>query len=73
MDLEEQSNIGAVLPSIGFVREKVVLSMIPISPSSWWAGIKAGKYPKPVKLGPNTSAWRVEEIRELIKKLSENG
>ena len=35
-----------------------------------WAGVKAGKYPRSVKLGPRTTAWRVEEILALIKGLS---
>ena len=33
-----------------------------------WAGVKAGRYPKPVKLGPRITAWRVEDIRTLIEK-----
>lgn len=40
--------------------------VVPVSKSSWWAGIKSGKYPQPVKLGPRTTAWRVSEIRDLI-------
>nr|WP_244470515.1 AlpA family phage regulatory protein [Microvirga vignae] len=38
---------------------------IPVSKSTWWAG-KDGRYPKPVKLGPRITAWRVEDIRALI-------
>ncbi|MBM6580990.1 AlpA family phage regulatory protein [Microvirga sp. BT689] len=37
-----------------------------MSRSTWWAGIKDGRYPKPVKLGPRITAWRVEDIRALI-------
>ena len=40
--------------------------IIPISKSSWWAGVKSGKYPKPVKLGARTTVWRVEDISALI-------
>jgi hypothetical protein len=32
------------------------------------AGIKTGRFPKPVKLGPRTTAWKVEDIRTLIEK-----
>lgn len=48
----------------------------PIAPSAACAGhqclgmvegAKDGKYPQPVKLGPRTTVWRVEEIRGLIK------
>ena len=31
---------------------------LPISKSTWWAGVKSGRYPKPVKLGPGITAWR---------------
>lgn len=54
------------LPSDGFVRLPQVLAVIPVSKSSWWAGCKSGRYPKPTKLGPRTTAWKVEDIRALI-------
>lgn len=40
--------------------------VLPFSRSKWWIGVKNGKYPQPVKLGPNITAWKVEDIRELI-------
>ena len=43
--------------------------IIPISKSSWWNGVRKGKYPKPVKLGENTTVWHEDDIRELIKSL----
>ena len=58
------------LPKSGFVRLTTILAPrgpIPISKSTWWAGIKDGRYPKPVKLGPRITAWRVEDIRKLIE------
>jgi prophage regulatory protein len=48
-------------------------ALVPISKSSWWAGIKTGRYPKPVKLGPHTTAWRVEDIMSLLTKLALEG
>ncbi len=60
----------ASLPDTGFVRLSSVLAPrgpIPVSKSTWWVGIKEGRYPKPVKLGPRITAWRVEDIRELIE------
>jgi predicted DNA-binding transcriptional regulator AlpA len=45
-------------------------AIIPISKSSWWNGVKSGKYPKPVKLGENTTVWKETDIRELIDRLS---
>lgn len=43
--------------------------VIPISASAWWRGVKDGDYPQPVKLGANTTAWRVEDIRALIESM----
>jgi predicted DNA-binding transcriptional regulator AlpA len=43
---------------------------IPISASTWWLGVKQGRYPAPVKLGPRITAWRVEDIRALIENFS---
>lgn len=57
--------------SAGFVRLSGILSPrgpIPVSKSTWWAGVKTGRYPKPVKLGPRITAWRVEDIRDLIER-----
>jgi prophage regulatory protein len=57
------------LPVTGFVRLPGIIAPngpIPVSKSTWWAGIKDGRYPKPVKLGPRITAWRVEDIRALI-------
>jgi predicted DNA-binding transcriptional regulator AlpA len=57
------------LPETGFVRLSKILAPrgpIPVSKSTWWAGVRAGRFPKPVKLGPRITAWRVEDIRRLI-------
>lgn len=54
------------LPETGFVRLPAILKVYPVSKSTWWAGVKDGRYPKPVKLGLKITAWRVEDIRSLI-------
>lgn len=56
-------------PETGFLRLSAILAPrgpIPVGKSTWWAGVKDGRYPKPVKLGPRITAWRVEDIRKLI-------
>ena len=66
------------LPETGFLRITQILGnpknntppIIPVSKSTWWAGVASGKFPKPVKLGPATTAWRVEDIQALIKELA---
>lgn len=55
-------------PTVGYVRLPQILALIPISKSSWWAGIKSGKYPKQIKLGEKTSVWRAEDIWSLIER-----
>jgi prophage regulatory protein len=50
----------------GFLRLPEVLKLFPVSKSGWYAGVRAGNYPAPVKLGQRTSAWRAEDIHKLI-------
>lgn len=61
----------SILPEVGFVRLPDVLKVYPVSKSHWWAGVKEGRYPKPVKLGPKITAWRVDDIRDLIERLND--
>jgi predicted DNA-binding transcriptional regulator AlpA len=56
-------------PDSGFVRLNSILAPagpLPISRSSWWSGVASGRYPKPVKLGPRITAWRVDDLRALM-------
>lgn len=58
----------------GFLRLSSILAPagpIPMSKSTWWAGVKSGRYPKPVKLGPRITVWRVEDIDALIHRGAE--
>ena len=71
---QQNSGSGATLPSEGYVRIGKIVApdgVIPVSRATWWAGIKTGRFPQPVKLGPNTTAWRVQDIRALIAGLAE--
>ena len=58
------------LPEVGYLRLSQILNILPISKSAWWEGCRSGLYPKPVKLGPRTTAWRVEDIRELMERIN---
>jgi predicted DNA-binding transcriptional regulator AlpA len=74
--VSQQQVTGGVLPATGYVRlvqivgnrKKGIMPIIPIGPSSWWAGVKEGKYPASIKLGPRTTVWRVEDIRALLAR-----
>ncbi|KAB2309541.1 AlpA family phage regulatory protein [Betaproteobacteria bacterium SCN2] len=68
----------AQLPETGFLRLPQIVGdhkadppippIIPVGKSTWWAGVQSGRFPKPVKLGPRITAWRVEDIRALIEQ-----
>lgn len=67
------------LPKVGYLRLPQIIgdanrdppipAIMPVSRSTWWQGVRDGRFPKPVKLGPKTTAWRVEDIRDLIERL----
>lgn len=54
------------LPETGFVRLPTILSVFPIGRSTWWAGVKSGRYPAPVKLSERVTCWRAADIRALL-------
>jgi prophage regulatory protein len=63
----------ALLPITRFMRLRSILAPIgpiPVSKSTWWAGVKSGRFPKPHKLGPRITAWADEDIRILVDVLS---
>lgn len=65
------------LPETGYVRLSQILGnsnavpsippIIPVSKSHWWAGVKSGRYPRPIKLSPRITVWKAEDIRALIE------
>lgn len=72
------------IPQTGFLRLKQIIgdpgdpnaktpkpaipALIPVSKSSWWDGVKAGRYPQPIRsLGKRITCWRVEDISALIE------
>lgn len=61
------------LPIEGYIRLPQVLKVFPISRSSWLAGVKSGRYPQSVKLGPRTTAWNVADIRNLLETINASG
>jgi prophage regulatory protein len=47
-----------------------VLQRIPISKSSWFDGVKSGKYPKGYRLGARVTVWRSDDIDRLIERFT---
>lgn len=70
------------LPATGFLRLPQIVgkpadpdrgtaaipALIPVSRSTWWAGVKAGRFPRPVTIGQRCTVWRAEDIRRLIEQ-----
>lgn len=56
-------------PASELWRLPAVLAHVPISRSSWFAGVKAGRYPKPVRLSERRVAWRASDIRSFVAAL----
>lgn len=51
-------------------RKKGIPPIVPVSRSSWYSGIKKGRYPRPVKLSERSTAWLSTDIDDLILRLS---
>jgi len=47
-------------------KKKGIDGILPISRSTWFAGIKAGKYPKPTHISTRRVAWKYTEIVNLV-------
>ena len=59
-----------IFPRTGFVRLSSILALvgpIPVSKSTWWQGVRDGRFPKPQKLGPRTTVWKAEDILALFE------
>ena len=55
------------MESIRFVRQKQLLQFLSFSAPTLWRKVKAGTFPKPVKLGQNMTAWRCEEVQAWME------
>ncbi|WP_227657412.1 helix-turn-helix transcriptional regulator [Candidatus Magnetaquicoccus inordinatus] len=80
-DKTQTNRILTTLPETEFLRLKQIVgdkkatppipALIPVCPATWWNGVKNGRFPKPVKLGANSTGWRVEDVRSLIDTLAQ--
>lgn len=65
MQTEREYHRGAV----GFMRLSSIIAPngpIPVGKSTWWQGCRTGKFPRPIKLSPRVTAWRIADIEALI-------
>ncbi len=64
-----QSTSVSIFPDIALWRLSQVLDHIPVSKSTWWAGVKSGRYPPGIKISNKCTAWRVKDILKLAQGL----
>lgn len=57
-------------PDEALLRLEQVLDRFQIGRSTWYAGVKRGIYPAPIKIGHRTALWRASDIERLIASLS---
>jgi len=44
-----------------------VLELVPVSRSTWLNGVRDGRFPSPVVLGPRTVAWRYVDVARVCE------
>jgi hypothetical protein len=77
--LERAHEPGEALPRAGLARLEQIIGdpkadppirpLIPVSKSTWWAGVRTGRFPPSIKVTPGVSAWRWEHIHRLLESL----
>ncbi|MFZ2988276.1 helix-turn-helix transcriptional regulator [Ideonella sp.] len=55
------------LPDAAHVRASELLSnILPVGRTTLFRWVREGRWPKPVKLGPKVTAWRVGDVRAAL-------
>jgi predicted DNA-binding transcriptional regulator AlpA len=69
--MSKQSRAAGTLPTTGYVRQsQLVPHIIPFSSATLWRKVKAGQFPRPVKLSERVTAWAVEDVRAWMRQQS---
>ncbi len=50
-------------------RKRGIPAIVPVSRSTWWAGVASGRFPQPVRLGSKLTFWKAADIRALLETL----
>jgi prophage regulatory protein len=68
-DMQDNSQPIGTLPEIGYVRQsQLIPEIFPFSAATLWRKVRAGTFPRPVKLAPRITAWKVEDIRAFLQE-----
>lgn len=57
---------NAEISQAKLLRLPQVLEIIPVSKSTWWHGVKSGRFPASIKLGERVTVWRATDIQKFI-------
>ncbi len=60
----------ATSPARTLLRLPQVLKKVPVSKSTWWAGVREGRFPRGIRLSERTTAWLESDIDALIDRLA---
>lgn len=44
--------------------------IIPVSAATWWAWVKSGKAPQPIRLSPGVTVWRHADVVNFAESLA---
>lgn len=58
------------LPDSALISDRTVAVLLESSRATVWRWSREGRIPQPVKLGPNSSRWRVGPLRAALAKLT---
>jgi prophage regulatory protein len=67
----KESKDPTSFPHSGLVRLKQIIAPngpIPVARSTWWAGVKAGRFPRPLKISERVTAWHAADVRKLFER-----
>jgi prophage regulatory protein len=65
-------------PDSAYIRERQLIGdksdpscpkLLPVSRATLWRMVKESRFPAPHRLGPNTTAWRVGDIRNYLQAI----
>jgi prophage regulatory protein len=67
-EILEMTDIPADDNQERLIRLSEVLKLLPISKSTWWSGVRSGRFPRPVKLGARGTCWQLSAIKKLLER-----
>lgn len=60
--IEKLTALRVSMPQAGYIRQAGLLLIIPVSPATLWRWVKQQEFPRPQKLSPRVTAWRIEDV-----------